>query len=92
MLYIDVYKSILLVCVSGTIENMNGVISKFFNKRQGDSDLFQNKDWSVKFGLLNFIHIFFLYEQTDRSVRHKSHLLVPHLYRDAYDFTLHFRW
>ena len=26
------------------------------------------------------------------SVRHKSHLLVPHLYRDAYDFILHFRW
>ena len=26
------------------------------------------------------------------SVRHKSHLLVPYLYRDAYDFTLHFRW
>ena len=26
------------------------------------------------------------------SVRHKSHLLVPHLYRNAYDFILHFRW
>ena len=26
-------------------------------------------------------------------VRHKSHLLVPHLYRDAHDFILHhFRW
>ena len=26
------------------------------------------------------------------SVKHKSHLLAPHLYRDAYDFILHFRW
>ena len=26
------------------------------------------------------------------SVRHKSHLFVPHLYRDAYDFIFHFRW
>ena len=26
------------------------------------------------------------------SVRYKSHLLVPHLYRDAYDSILHFRW
>ena len=25
------------------------------------------------------------------SVRHKSHLLVPHLYWDAYDSILHFR-
>ena len=26
------------------------------------------------------------------SVRHKSHLLVPHLYQDASDFIHHFRW
>ena len=26
------------------------------------------------------------------SVRHKSHLFVPHLYQDAYDFIFHFRW
>ena len=26
------------------------------------------------------------------SVKYKSHLLVPHLYQDVYDFILHFRW
>ena len=26
------------------------------------------------------------------SVRHKSHLFVPHFYQDAYDFILHRRW
>ena len=26
------------------------------------------------------------------SARHKSHLLVSHLHRDAYNFILHFRW
>ena len=26
------------------------------------------------------------------SVRHKSRLLVPYLYRDAYNFALHLRW